>query len=69
MSVHMESFRRDNYNDLQYMLGGHNRRHAHAIENSVNDSWHSINPYLIEDVLLQTKESVESSCTIMLSLH
>jgi len=40
LSVHMESFRRDKYqyNDLQYMLGGHNRRHAHAIGNSVNDS-------------------------------
>jgi len=69
MSFHMESFRQDNYNDLQYMLGGHNRRHAHAIGSSVNDSWRSIGPYLIQDATLQTKESVESSCTAMLSLH
>jgi len=38
--------------------------HAHAIGSSVNDSWRSISPYLIQDATLQTKESVESSCTL-----
>jgi hypothetical protein len=58
MSVHMESFRWDDYIDLQYMLGGHNRRHAHADGRSFNDSWHNINPYMIQDAPLQTKVSV-----------